>query len=248
MISLTPLARTIEEEQSILWENLQALNFPLETFDLHQAPGSPITSGEVNQQQPFSEISQSFLTGEPLAGYANYGNEVNVSTGSAGEQHVPIGDGAGFPSYNLSLQDLGATANFQQQFLLQNGTGLHSQILSSAAHLPRVAVPEDVDPTHVFPGHSHGNNNIKDVSDSKRDPEVMRMRLINQYRTFLEENQVLKIFGKQAKEKVATLNIVKASTARRKNEPKFFCQMKECGAGFTRKHNLQSEFDHAVDL
>jgi hypothetical protein len=230
----------------MLWESLQALNFPLEAFCL-QASGSPITSDEVDQQQPFSGISQSFLTGEPLAGYANYGNEVNVSTGSAGEQHVSIGDGAGFPPYNLSLQDL-ATANFQRQFSLQNGTGLHSQILPNAAHLPRVAVPENVDPTHVFPGHSHGNNNVKDVSDSKRDPEVMRMRLINQYRTFFEENQVLKIFGKQAKDKVATLNIMKASAARRKNEPKFFCQMNECGAGFTRKHNLQSEFDHAVDL
>jgi hypothetical protein len=231
----------------MLWENLQALNFPLEAFDL-QASGSPITSGEVNQQQPFSGISQSFLTGERLAGYANYGNEVNVSTGSAGEQHVPIGDGAGFPPYNLSLQDL-ATANVQQQFSLQNGTGLHSQILPSAAH---VAVPENVDPTHVFPGYSHGNNSIEDVSDSKRDPEVMRMRLINQYRTFFEENHVLKIFGRQTKDKVATLNIVKASAARRQNErkyfPKYFCQIKECGAGFTRKHNLQSEFDHAVDL
>ncbi len=225
----------------MLWENLQALNFPLEPYDL-QASGCPITSGEVNQQQHYSEISQSFLTGEPLAGYANYGNEVNVSTGSASEQHVPIGDGAGFSSYTLPLQELGATANFQHQFPLQNGTGLHSQILPSAAHFPRVAVPENVDPTHVFPGHSHGNNNIKDVPDSKRDPEVMRLRLINQYRTFFEENQVLKIFGKQAKDKVATLNIMKASAARRKTDPKFFCQMNECGAGFTRKHNLQSEF------
>jgi len=153
-----------------------------------------------------------------------------------------------FPSYNLSLQDLSATANFQHDILLQNGTSLHSQILPSAAHLPCVAVPKDVDPTHVFPGHSHGNDNITDVSDSKQDPEEMRMRLKNQYRTFLEENQVLEIFGKQAKEKLATLNIVKASTARRRNDPKFYCQMKECGAGFTRKYNLQSEFDHAVDL
>jgi len=159
----------------MLRENLRALNFPLETFDLHQASGSPILSGEVNQQQPFSEITQSILTGEPLAGYVNHGNEANVSTGSAGEQQVPFGDGVGFPSYDLSLQDLGATANSQQDFLLQDGTSLYSQ----TAHLPHVAVAEDVDPTHVFPGHNHGNDNIKDVSDSKRDPEVMCMRSIN---------------------------------------------------------------------
>lgn len=69
-------------------------------------------------------------------------------------------------------------------------------------------------------------------------PQAMRKSLMRHYRTFFDEHKVLRMFGKAAKERVSTLNGLRASASRRKNPAKFFCDW--CQSGFTRKHNLDN--------
>jgi len=53
-----------------------------------------------------------------------------------------------------------------------------------------------------------------------------------------KHKSLMDIFSKTARDHVSILNGLRASKIRRKNPPKFFCDL--CPADFTRKHNLDS--------
>ncbi|KAF9533731.1 hypothetical protein CPB83DRAFT_831586 [Crepidotus variabilis] len=81
----------------------------------------------------------------------------------------------------------------------------------------------------------------KKPSDLKLgNPELMRKEWMSHYGKFMDQSKLLKIFSKRAKSKVATLNGLKASTARRTNPARFKCEIEGCNADFTRKHNLEN--------
>lgn len=71
-----------------------------------------------------------------------------------------------------------------------------------------------------------------------KNSHAKRKSLMQNYQSFCDENKIIKIFSKAARDRVSTLNGLRASKIRRKNPPKFFCDL--CPADFTRKHNLDS--------
>ncbi len=85
-------------------------------------------------------------------------------------------------------------------------------------------------PAGVIPGlHSRSEN---EQPQEKKNSEAMRNTWMAAYSRFVDDNKVLKIFSKHAK----------ASTIAA-NPAKFKCCIQGCNADFTRKHNLESEFD-----
>lgn len=91
-----------------------------------------------------------------------------------------------------------------------------------------------------YPMHSSDSPVSAKAPDFKKNPEAMRTSWMADYGRFIDGTKVLKVFSKQAKDKVATLNTLKASAARRKGPAKFKCSIAGCGADFTRKHNLEN--------
>jgi len=116
---------------------------------------------------------------------------------------------------------------------------------SRSEHEEPLSPPTGQFQTRGYPMHSYESplSTVTEDMDYKKNPELMRSNWMADYGRFVDSSKVFKIFSKHAKEKVATINTIKASAARRTNPAKFKCQIRGCNADFTRKHNLESEFD-----
>jgi hypothetical protein len=137
----------------------------------------------------------------------------------------------GFPSPSLSQMELASMSPFMAVPSPDLSAQFEADDNSDTA--PRSFLPDSMDGDPL---------SAKLDSDFKRNPEAMRKQFMSHYRKFFDENKVLKIFSKRAKNKVATLNGLRASSARRKNPARFRCEIDGCNADFTRKHNLESTF------
>ena len=162
-----------------------------------------------------------------------------------------------FPAINI---DEGSTSNAEQLRVVGNLAEFPSPFIHDAGTrgLPAGAIPgslaEHEQPQEQlpltgpyprgYPMHSYESTSNSEDPDYKKNPEAMRNSWMANYSQFVDGSKVYKIFSKHAKEKVATINTIKASVARRRNPAKFKCSIQGCGADFTRKHNLESEFDN----
>ena len=134
------------------------------------------------------------------------------------------------------LQAVGNTTGYQ--FLSSPIEGTAPQDIVEGAVLSPDS-PEDQPPPRAIPMSMPYSF---DPFTSGKSSKAMRNRLINDWSRIVDNNGILKLFSKRAKEKVATINTLRASAARRKTDPKFWCDITGCRAGFTRKHNLDSEY------
>lgn len=218
------LALSAVDELSESWD-------PFLTPDIqyNEPEGVAPSNHIISHTSPSSAISQ---TGPSLPNCT----DVFVRDESNGAQDVYVRNGTASPN------NLATTSYFQQPPPVQN-------IISLGDQNPSTVIGSQ--PPGAFSllefilrsGRKDGeSSDTKNNPDHKEDAKTMRIRVMNHYRQYMEEHKVLKMFGKRAKNKVASLSTLNASDGRRRQLAKYDCLIKGCESHFTRKANLESEF------
>lgn len=200
----------------------------------------------------WAEASQYLLQPEiPLTGPTNAFIDPPYSNGYDDSQ-PPDNIPSTFDSLDLNAITAGdrnveeqADGNLSEYpFLTSPFEGTAPQDVVGGAVLSPDSPEDQPSQTRVFPmplpysfdSHSSGKNR-----DFKKNSKAMREFWMKDLGRFVDNNKILKVFSKHAKEKVATANTLRASALRRKGPARFRCTIMGCSADFTRKHNLESE-------
>ena len=231
-------------------------NDPGNTF--HAAPYAHGFSGNTVDSQQLSN-QNNYLDIPPASDFLNFtgitidGGGPSLSSSTKAEHLPVVGSMSDLPfSPSSSFRHNTGTSNHLSRVASTDAVlpGLHSRTEHGPQyqHHQRMLPLTGPDPSpqaRGYPMHSFESPSFIGTSgkeqDFKKNPQAMRNFWIADYSHFLDKTKVLKVFSKNAKEKVATINTLKASAARRKGPAKFKCPIEACGADFTRKHNLESQ-------
>jgi len=108
-------------------------------------------------------------------------------------------------------------------------------------------LPEFNDPgsglRSALTGHGLESPLNTEDTDYKKNTEAMRNTWMADYSRFIDGHKVSKIFSKHAKAKIPAWQTNPTIAASRMHPARFKCSIQGCNADFTRKHNLESEFD-----
>jgi len=174
-------------------------------------------------------------TDTKLPDYSNNFPKIFIGEGSSTEAELQLRNLPEFPSLPSPSSHDAVTAHHSR--------GLPAGVIPGPHSRTEHEQPQEPLQTRGYPMHSYESPLNTEDPDYKKNPEAMRNNWMADYRRFVDDHKVLKIFSKHAKSKVATVNTINASVARRTNPAKFKCTIRGCSADFTRKHNLESEFD-----
>ena len=129
------------------------------------------------------------------------------------------------------------------QAIVEPATLSAEELFSDANRAPvHPRLPLHLSDIAISAGVNHGHDPINgNAEDPWQDLLAVRKRALALASCQMEEALLLKMFSRPPKVVVATSNTVRASTARRKHQAKFFCHLGGCESSFTRKSNLNSE-------
>jgi len=168
-----------------------------------------------------------------------------------------------YPPYpHIYVEDADCSQHLSGDMFLAGGSGMYDSSAGWPAMEDFPYIPAGIMPDQVAPNPSYtnatepfigtllhapvllepvlhdGHEDQGAKGSGSKNSHAKRKSLMQNYQSFCDENKIIKIFSKAARDRVSTLNGLRASKIRRKNPPKFFCDL--CPADFTRKHNLDS--------
>jgi len=196
-------------------------------------------SNKLDQLESASSVNLSFIDRSSLS--TNF-NSVTIDNSSSNNGDIQLGNFNGFPGFSPFPHQNVDPLLLSQTFPNNCGSSpsRNHMDVTSDTQLPLTEAFTTTTPTRVLPSHSVDSSSAKHAPENKQNPVTLRDIWMEDYGKFLDDNKLLKMFSKCAKDKVATINTIRASAARRKVPAKFKCPIIGCRADFTRKHNLES--------